>query len=559
MSTGLTLQVLFDTNGDAIAAKAQGWLAMAEALDNATEDLIRGSRDLENVWPLGPAAEAAHRRSAELRAEASNAYQPCQRIGRALREHADTVRHLQSMLRDITAEATAAGFQVDIGAGTVAAPQHMYQQSTAPHVIAQQCSGYLWQLDGLRRQAAELDDRTLTVLNANLPDVHRGFGSLSLPPVSEATLNAQKGRPPADVHAWWDSLTPQQQEQAIHEHPDLVGALDGVPIIDRDTANRTVLDRDIQHLTDRKQSLDARQDYILSMADQGRLQELYPDAMNATGQALAELDDIKTERAGINGTLTGATTVQDRLNDPNKPEAFLIGFSPADDGRAIVSVGNPDTSDNVVTYVPGTTSDLPGIKTDLERADRMAKDADDYGTGGTTAAVLWLGYDAPDIIPNAGSSAYAANAVHDLQNFESGLRATHDGQPSHNTMIGHSYGTTTVGFAAREGHGLPVNDLIFVGSPGVGVNSAADLHIQGDASNVWSSTASNDVIRFTGIEDNMRFGENPDNPGFGGRQFTTADGTWYNPVATHSEYWDQGNPSRRNIAFIVTGQGDRVD
>ena len=55
MSDGLTLQVLFDTNTDAIATKAQAWLAMAEALDNATEDLIRGSRDLEDVWPLGPA------------------------------------------------------------------------------------------------------------------------------------------------------------------------------------------------------------------------------------------------------------------------------------------------------------------------------------------------------------------------------------------------------------------------------------------------------------------------------------------------------------------------
>src|SRR5688500_2197238 len=111
---------------------------MAEALDNATEDLIRGTRDLDNVWPSGPAADAASTRAATLRAESSNAYQPCQRIGRALREHADTVRHLQDTLTQITTNAATAGFQVDIGAGTVSAPQHMYQQTTAPHVIAQQ-------------------------------------------------------------------------------------------------------------------------------------------------------------------------------------------------------------------------------------------------------------------------------------------------------------------------------------------------------------------------------------------------------------------------------------
>src|SRR3712207_7943187 len=50
-------------------------------------------------------------------------------------------------------------------------------------------------------------------------------------------------------------------------------------------------------------------------------------------------------------------------------------FSSAGDGRAIVSVGNPDAAGNVVTYVPGTTSDLPGVGGDLKRADVMAADA----------------------------------------------------------------------------------------------------------------------------------------------------------------------------------------
>jgi hypothetical protein len=42
--SALTLQVLFDANADAMSTKAQAWLALAEALDNATEDLIHGSR-----------------------------------------------------------------------------------------------------------------------------------------------------------------------------------------------------------------------------------------------------------------------------------------------------------------------------------------------------------------------------------------------------------------------------------------------------------------------------------------------------------------------------------
>ena len=554
--TGLTLQALFDTNADAIASTAQGWLAMAEALDNATEDLIRGTRDLDHAWDSGPAADAAGTKAATLRAEASNAYQPCQRIGRALREHADTVRHLQDTLRHVTTDASAAGFQVDIGAGTVSAPQHMYQQSTAPHVIAQQVNGYIWQLEALLHQAADLDGRTVTVLGANLPDAQRGFGSLSLPPISEATLRAQQGRPPADVHAWWDTLTPQQQEQAILEHPDLVGWLDGVPASDRDTANRLVLDRDTAELTARKDTLADREAYLRAMADQGRLGEVYPQSANPVGSAMAEINGIKDQREHIDGILTGSAAIANRINDPNQPPALLLGYSPDGDGRAVVSVGDPDAADNVVTYVPGTMSDLPSVAGDLTRADIMAADGNRLDPSGrSTAAILWLGYDAPDFFNNAGFSSYAADARTDLQGFQSGLRATHDGPASHNTVIGHSYGTTTVGYAARDS--LAANELIFVGSPGVGVDHAADLHIEGTASNVWASTAANDVIQVTGINDTMRFGENPDNPAFGGRQFAAADGSW-NPVSTHSEYWDPQNPSRRNIAYIVSGQTDRV-
>ncbi len=556
----LTLRLLVDTDTDtgSISANAQAWNAMADALDDATEDLIKGTRELEHVWPSGRAADAAQSKSRDTVNEGSNAVQPCRRIGRALREHADTLHSLQNTVHEITAEATARGYVVDLAAGTVAAGPRLLQDSAQGQHLAQAITSYVEQLSSILDRAAESDRSTANTINANLPNAQTGFGSLTASSVSQADLLAQRGRPPADVKAWWDSLTPAQQEQAIAAYPQIVGSLDGVPAEDRDPANRMVLDRDIATMTSRTQTLDARQEYILAMADQGRLQELYPHAMNPTGAAMAELDQIKDERAGIDDKLTGATTIQNRLDDPNKPPAYLLGFSSADDGRAIVSVGNPDLADNVVTYVPGTTSDLPGIAVDLERADTMAYDAKTMDTSGrTTASILWLGYDAPDIIPNAGSSSYATNAVDDLQNFHTGLRATHEGPPSHNTVIGHSYGTTTVGYAARDPQGLAANDLIFVGSPGVGVNTAADLHIEGNNGNVWASTAANDVIRLTGVEDNMRFGENPDNPGFDGGRFTSADGSW-NPIATHSEYWDPHNPSRENITFIVTGQTDRV-
>ena len=98
--TGLTLQMLLAADAGAFTAAAQAWQAMAEDLDNAAEDLIRGTRDLEDAWPSGPASQAAHEKAARLRAEVSNTYNPCRRIYQALQEHADTLPGLQQIARD---------------------------------------------------------------------------------------------------------------------------------------------------------------------------------------------------------------------------------------------------------------------------------------------------------------------------------------------------------------------------------------------------------------------------------------------------------------------------
>jgi hypothetical protein len=572
--TALTVRVLFDANVDAMSAQAHAWLTMAQALDSATDDLIRASRDLEHVWPLGTAAEAAHTKNAQLRAEASNAYQPCRRIGNALSEHADTVRHLQAMLQDIAVEAAKVGYDVDIGHGTVSAPQYMYE-AAGPHanIVAQQCSSYTAELDGLVRQAADSDDRTRGILLANLPHAQRGFGFVSPPPVPETVLRAQRGRAPADVRAWWDSLTSEQQDQLIHRYPGVVGALDGVPATDRDAANRIILDgelKELKPLKDRQESLQHRIDYILRMADQGRLAEVYPGAMPPRAMQM-ELGTIRDQLAVI-GPALAPYRIEERLENPDKPPAFLLGHSSAGDGRAIISVGNPDRADNVVTYVPGMRADLPGIGTYIDRADTMAQDAYGVDPSRTTASIVWLGYDAPDGVADAASPSYAERGFGDLRNFQSGLRATHDGPPSHNTVIGHSYGSTTVGFAAHERpwfvfdrSSFAANDLIFVGSPGVGADSASDLHIQGGHNNVWASTGAHDPIHISdGIVPDiltnpysMPFGTDPDSREFGGRQFTSGDGPW-NLGEAHSAYWDLGNPARDNIALIVTGQTNKV-
>ena len=56
------------------------------------------------------------------------------------------------------------------------------------------------------------------------------------------------------------------------------------------------------------------------------------------------------------------------------PPAYLLsGFDNQNLGHAIVSIGNPDTADNVAIFVPGTGAKLDSIKADLDRADMPNK------------------------------------------------------------------------------------------------------------------------------------------------------------------------------------------
>jgi pimeloyl-ACP methyl ester carboxylesterase len=189
----------------------------------------------------------------------------------------------------------------------------------------------------------------------------------------------------------------------------------------------------------------------------------------------------------------------------------------------------------------------------------MAGDAGKAAPDERTAAVMWLGYDAPDAIPAAVGDGSAGGAVADLSRFQTGLRTTHEGPASHHTVLGHSYGSTAIGHTALRS-GVDADALIFVGSPGVDADHAGDL--TGDVAGVppgqvWATRAEHDIIRRV-PEWNWLHGTDPTRGDFGARVFTSDSGDPGNEFATHSAYWDPDNAARRNIAYIVTGQGGQV-
>ncbi|MEV4618699.1 alpha/beta hydrolase [Asanoa sp. NPDC049573] len=342
------------------------------------------------------------------------------------------------------------------------------------------------------------------------------------------------GAPPVAVRHWWAGLPEASRRWLLVHEPAYVGRLDGIPVAARDQANRSML---------------AEQRAALMRERAAAVRT----AMPGHGAVAASIRLV--------GLMSGIDAVNAHLSTHSGERAYLLGLSTAGDGRLVLAVGDPDGADNVLTYVPGMTADLGAIRDDLGRTEALAARAASLDPAQRTSAVLWLDYDAPSFLDEAMFASRAHEAGPALHRFAEGLRATHEGPPAQQVVLGHSYGALTVGTTARE-QGLAADDLVFVGAPGVGADRASALGLP--PGHVWSSTAANDPIAylapgwkepFANVRDHLFqihphehlwFGRNPTDPDFGAHVFTGAAGG-------HSGYWRAGNDALDDMARIALG------
>ncbi|MFG3341728.1 alpha/beta hydrolase [Glycomyces sp. NPDC048151] len=373
---------------------------------------------------------------------------------------------------------------------------------------------------------------------------------------AKAIAEGTSGMSPEQVNQWWEGLSESERQALIEEHPEWVGPVDGIPVASRDTANRTLIDDEIDSLGTR---ITAKEQELAGLDPESEEYE----------KAKAELDDLKQDRTDLSNLQEHITNEDGtpKIYEGTDQQYYLLGFGTEGSGQAIVSIGNPDTADNVNAYVPGTTSNLAGASGgDMDRTETMARDAE-AASGDETATVLWLGYDAPDsIVPEAMQDKWAQDGAADLEDFTKGIRATAEGEPSNLTLTGHSYGTTMVGTAAAQ-EGVEADNLVLIASPGVSVDTASALGV--DENNVWASTNDEDVIQYGPVH-----GEAPVNEEFGANTFTSDSPRepsewwkfWEGATENHSSYWDDGSDrgepnneiSRTNQANIVTGNEELV-
>ncbi|TCK21270.1 alpha/beta hydrolase [Pseudonocardia endophytica] len=534
---------LVDVDPTAWLHQARAWDGLAHDLADRADRLRATGARLAETWG-GADARAATRRRDELVGELDAAADRAAAVAAVLGRHAGTVMAAQQRVREavagvnpVVARVTDDGTVLPVLGSALSGPgavglldAYLREARRVSGVIA----------DALD-DAARSDAETVEALHRLAPaDPDRPPPGGSLPPDGIPP----DGTAPAAVTDWWRRLPATERDRLVSEHPDRIGETDGIPTVDRDRANRMRLDGERIRLRRRRMRLDGIGDGV--------------------------------ERDRIDDALDGIDVLERRLALPG---TLLLGFDTDGDGRAVVAAGDPDRSDNVVTYVPGVGAGLGAVGIDLSRSDAVAGAARAADPGADTAAVTWIGYRAPSSLPAAAGDRAAHDGGAALVRFQDGLRATGPDDRARLTVLGHSYGSLVAGRAAATGR-LAADDLVLVGSPGTGTRGdVTDLRM--DPAQVWATVAGNDPINHipgapaAGTSDpfpqarQLAYGTDPTDPAFGAEVFASAPGTLgpaaddpdtdddeTSPTAAHGQYWDPGSPSLEAIGRISVGRRD---
>ena len=313
------------------------------------------------------------------------------------------------------------------------------------------------------------------------------------------------------VAAFFAALSPAQQDRLVKEYPLVVGNLDGAPLALRYRANAEALGQEVARA--RAQAADTK--------------------LDSTTRALA---------------VSRANDCQNLLS----PGRQILAFDPR--GRGLVSevFGDLASAQRVSVIVPGSDTDLGHFDRSVDplrspagmaRALRAQEQRESPGT--RTAVIAWTGYVTPvGLGPDAVTSRLADAAAPRLIRLLDGLKLT-SSPVAPPALLCHSYGSVVCGTIAPELRG-PATDMVVLGSPGMGVQSAAEL---GTGVHVWATRNPTDWIGDVPYLEvgGLGHGADPTSADFGAEEISSAG------AAGHVGYFTDGTASLHNFAAIALG------
>lgn len=480
---------------------------------------------------------------------------------------AETGDAVTALRRDLDhADALAAGRGFTIGAdGTVTdtrqtvLPLDQVDAYNRQRTLEQ--NEILTVVETVLRRAAEIDTALADLLaRAAAEQIEDGTGA-SLVGAATTGLGARvldlpdppAAATPEQSNAWWDGLSPAEQDRVVAERPEWVGNRDGIPAVTRDDANRHLLAAETQRLD--RELADATQRW------QASLDVPLPPGMEGQGETRDQLA-LREEVERLQGQRDALGAVATTVASPDR-QLLLLDVSGHDEPRAAIAVGDVDTADHVSVFTPGFTTtvagSLSGYTEDMLGVQQAAQRLLDQSplAGETAASVAWLGYDAPqwDSVVSSDQSVATDAAARaggaDLARFIDGVGASRDSDP-HLTALGHSYGSTTTGYALQQATG--VDDAVLFGSPGSGTGDVDDLRVPPGHTAVLEA-------RQDAVADLGSFGGDTNQldgtVGLSAREETGPTGMPLRESVGHSDYLAPGTTSQHNIAATVAGLHDQ--
>lgn len=500
-----------------------------------TADRLRFSGDAvqsltrELLW-RGEAADAARSAMARAWEHYHDSARTLERIGRCLADLADDMYPVRSVVRECESSSDEHDLEIDSD-GTVSDGIIVYSISSEDAWDTARSRARLRRdlaerVTEVVRRATEIDRNAAVDLARIGEDV----------PVEPARLTVQDGTASANS-AFWELLPQSERTSLLVNDPGSIGNLDGIPADVRDAANRRVLVRERARLEDVADELTRRLDSALF----GGLFDNADAGLAQTRKRLEALDAIST------------------VLDQGNRQLLVLDNSSAEDTLAAIAVGNVHTATHVAVFVPGLDSDVSGdvqrYDGDMDALEQTVREL--ISPGESAACVTWMDYQAPqlgwsllDPERTVLSSAAAAIGAPRLASFLDGLDAARAADP-HLTVLGHSYGSLTAALALRGTEDTGVDEMVAVGSPGLGFDDVSQLSVP--PGHLFVGETRGDLVADIGL-----FGGDPSElDGVRALSTRSADGTLADSHG-HSEYLTDDTVTQRTIALVVSGRTDEV-
>jgi hypothetical protein len=362
-----------DRAADALAAERSRLVGLQDELDDGAPP---------GTWS-GPASGAARAAHGRLVNRLTGTVAEVSAVAAAVDAAAASLREATADLRSMLDWAQRNGYAVDRASGRVD------DQGCHPDDVAADralvATEYAERLRQALLTATHADAQLAGVLDRVASGaLDAGGGSLDEAAAAGAADGALGVRPapldgsPAEANAWWESLTDDEQQQVLAEHPEWLGSTDGIPASVRDQANRALIGV-------YRAELEAEEARLRAALDGNLFGGLFTS------------DDAALEV--VREKLAGLDRVEQVLKRGSR-QLLVLDITGSRQLMAAVAVGDVDTADHVAVFTPGFTTTVAGSLTsyDSSMAELRAvarAEARKYGDGGTVATVSWLGYEAP--------------------------------------------------------------------------------------------------------------------------------------------------------------------